>query len=218
VETTIKFKMVDTCSIQLGDHFNTMVGNYITIAKVINPDRVILHHDNENHKYIEANQKQYYGLIEALANSNLLKNNSKIVDLGCGLCTTLYNLSLQFLHYNINANFYGIEHNKELIDTFTNYLSPLWTSNKPSLSLEDIMKSDLTNYDLILSYQPLKGDNVRNMYNKISNEMKSGSIFYEHRHKEKECREILNNCMSKNNIEPITLLFGGEKQPLFIKK
>ena len=45
--------------------------------------------------------------------------------------------------------------------------------------------------------------------------MKSGSVFHEHNYKDRE--ETLLRSVN-NNIEPKISLFGGEKQPLFIKK
>jgi len=216
METTIKLNMVDICSIQLGDHFNTLVGNYITISKAINIDESLPNDLKKNHKYIEGVQRKYYGLIEALGNGGLFKNDMKIIDLGCGLCTTLYNIHLQFKHYGFNANFYGIEHNKELLDIFNNYLNKLWDGKKPILFNDDIFSHQLNNYDLILSYQPMKIDYIGEMYDKVFKEMKPNSIFYEYNYD--DCVNILLDVANKNNMEQRGLLFGGQKQNLFIKR
>tara|TARA_R110000751_G_scaffold39596_1_gene93887 strand:- start:1149 stop:1829 length:681 start_codon:yes stop_codon:yes gene_type:complete len=226
METTIKLKMVDTCNIQLGNHFNNIVNDYSTIAKAISPDKTIDKKSELHFEYIEGVQRKYYGLVEALSNNGLLSDNIKVVDLGCGLCTTLYNIMGQFKAYGIPANFYGVEYNEELLKTFVKYLSPLWGDNVPSFMVCDIMKCDVSDYDLILTYQPFKKlDDINNMYDKVFKEMKIGSIFYEHMingaspvYKLEECKELFLNNVNKYNMEKRVLLFGGERQILFIKR
>jgi len=216
MEATFKINMVDICDIQLGDHFNTLVNKYSNIAQTLNPDKFNKEKLDLNFSYVESKQRKYYGLVETLWNSGLLKDNMKIIDLGCGLCTTLYNLNLQFKNYNIPSSFYGVEYNEELLKIFGKYLSPLWENNFPKFALGDIMDCDLSQYDLILSYQPFKDlELLEKMYNKVFSEMKSGSIFHEHNYK--DCNETLQRSVN-NNIEPKIFLFGGEKQPLFIKR
>jgi len=226
VEATFKVNILDTFNIQLGDHFNTMINEYSTIAKAVNPDNLLEEKPEVCFEYVEGIQRKYYGLVESLANSGLLKDNMKIVDLGCGLCTTLYNIMGQFKSYGIPAKFYGIEHNEELLNSFVKYLSPLWGDNVPSFGVGDIMKCDISDYDLILTYQPFKKlDDINSMYDKVFKEMKVGSIFHEHMingtkllHKLKECKQLILNNANKHNMEKRTLLFGGERQDIFIKR
>jgi len=123
MEATFKINMLDTFNIQQGDHFNSMVNEYSTISKAVNPDNDKDGKSTTHFEYIEGVQRKYYGLVEALSNSGLLKDNMKIVDLGCGLCTTLYNIMGQFKSYKIPVKFYGIEHNEELLNSFVKYLS-----------------------------------------------------------------------------------------------
>jgi len=226
MEATFKINMLDTFNIQQGDHFNSMVNEYSTISKAVNPDNDKDGKSTTHFEYIEGVQRKYYGLVEALSNSGLLKDNMKIVDLGCGLCTTLYNIMGQFKSYKIPVKFYGIEHNEELLNSFVKYLSPLWGDNVPSFGVGDILKCDISDYDLILTYQPFKKlDDINSMYDKVFKEMKVGSIFHEHMingtkliHKLEECKQALFNSANKNNMEQRVLLFGGQKQILFIKK
>lgn len=226
MEATFKVNILDTFNIQLGDHFNTMINEYSTIAKAVNPDNLLEEKPEVYFEYVEGIQRKYYGLVESLANSGLLKDNMKIVDLGCGLCTTLYNIMGQFKSYGIPAKFYGIEHNEELLNSFVKYLSPLWGDNVPSFGVGDIMKCDISDYDLILTYQPFKKlDDINSMYDKVFKEMKVGSIFHEHMingtkllHKLKECKQLILNNANKHNMEKRTLLFGGERQDIFIKR
>ena len=226
METTIKLKMVDTCNIQLGNHFNNIVNDYSTIAKAISPDKTIDKKSELYFEYVEGLQRKYYGLVEALANNGILRDNIKVVDLGCGLCTTLYNIMGQFKGYGLSANFYGIEHNDELLKSFNKYLSPLWEDNIPYFSVGDIMECELSYYDLILTFQPFKKlDDINSMYDRVFEKMKVGSIFHEHMvngakvvHNLEECKQALFNSANKNNMEQRVLLFGGQKQILFIKK
>ena len=146
--------------------------NFNFIADSINTDKNVA--DNKTtHLYKEALQRKYYGMVESLWNSGLLKENVKIIDLGCGLCTTLYNLNLQFKKYELKATFYGVDYNEELLKLFTKHLSQFWKDNKLHVGPKDIMK---------------------------------------------DCREVLINSSTKNNMEVKTLLFGGERQFLYIKK
>ena len=203
--------------VQWGDHLNNAVKKYSIIADVINPDKNIKDNNTTTWHYKEGSQNKYYGMVESLWNSGLLKEDMKVIDLGCGLCTTLYNLNLQFKTYEINAEFYGIDHNEELLKLTTKHLSQFWVDNKLSIGLNDIMDVDLSDYDLILSFQAFKDDHIDKMYNKVFKEMKTGSVFYEHSGFG-TCREALMESSSENNMEERALLFGGEKQILFIKK
>jgi len=142
------------------------------------------------------------------------------------LCTTLYNIMRQFKSYDIPANFYGIEHNEELFNTFVKYLDPLWGNNNLSFCVGDMMKCDISDYDLILTYQSFKKlEDVNNMYNKVFKEMKVGSVFHEHMingakfvNKLDDCKQLILKNANKHNMEEKSLLFGGEKQTLFIKR
>jgi hypothetical protein len=217
MEATFKINMVDVCDIQLGNHFNTLVNKYSNIAQTLNPDNFVENQTEFSHSYIEGKQRRYYGIVELLWNSGLIKDNMNIMDLGCGLCSTLYNINLQFKNYKINANFYGVEHNEELLKIFAKYLTPIWGGNIPKFALGDIMDCDLSNYDFILSYKPFQDiSKLNDMYNKVFNEMKTGSIFYEYN--QKDCGGILDNVMNNHKVEKRLMLFGGERQCLYIKR
>ena len=181
------------------NHINSAVKNYSVIADAINPDNLIKEKSDINFGYVEGTQCKYYGMVESLWNSGVLKDNMKVIDLGCGLCTTLYNLNLQFKNYEIKADFYGIDHNEELLKLVTKHLSQFWVDNELSIGSKDIMECDLSDYDLILTYLPFKKlEDVNNMYNKIFKGMKVGSVFHEHgingtklAHKVEECRQLI---------------------------
>jgi 2-polyprenyl-3-methyl-5-hydroxy-6-metoxy-1,4-benzoquinol methylase len=208
------------------DHLNTTVKKYSIIADAIKPDKLLEKKSDINFEYVEGTQCKYYGMVESLWNSGILKDNMKVIDLGCGLCTTLYNLNLQFKNYEIKADFYGIDHNEELLKLVTKHLSQFWVDNELSVGPKDIMECDLSGYDLILTFLPFKElEDIDNMYNKVFKEMKVGSVFHEHVingaklvHKLGECRQLILNNANKHNMEEKVLLFGGEKQFLYIKK
>ena len=140
-----------TDHIQWSDHLNNTIKKYSIIADTINPDKNV-DDSSTTHPYKESAQRKYYGMVESLWNSGLLKEDMKVMDLGCGLCTTLYNLNLQFKNYEIRADFYGIDHNEELLKLTTKHLSQFWVDNKLSIGLNGIMDFDSSDYDLILSY------------------------------------------------------------------
>ena len=182
-----------------------------------------MQHDNateENWNYIEGKQKRYYGLYEALYNSNFITNNNfKVMDIGCGACSTLYNVSRQFKQYGANIECNGVEHNKEIINLFQKYLYNLWDNTKLSLFTQDLFEHNYSEYDLILSYLPLKKPiDQEKMYSKIFNEMKPGALFHEHYGEGKGKDDLLLNMDKKINIKPIELLFGGRVNYLFLKE
>ena len=81
------FKLIDSFNIQTEDHYQTLINQYSIIAKAI------MQHDvatDESWNYIEGKQKRYYGLYEALYNKDIIKDKFKVMDVGCGVCSTLY--------------------------------------------------------------------------------------------------------------------------------
>lgn len=210
-----RFKLVDAFNIQTQDHYQTLINQYSIIAKAL------VQHDiatEENWNYLEGKQKSYYGLYEALYNKGIVKDKFKVIDIGCGVCSTLYNVSRQFKQYGANIECYGVEYNKEIINLFQKYLYNLWDNTKLSLFTQDLFEHNYSEYDLILSYLPLKKpEDQLNMYTKIFNEMKPGALFYEHFDKGRGKKDLLLNMDKKTNIKPIELLFGGSVNYLFTK-
>ena len=230
METRLNLKIVDPYNIQLGNHFHDLIKRYHFIAQALNIDK-----EEKNDKslpnwgYIEAVQLKYYGLVEALWNSNLIKPNMKVVDVGCGYGTTLFNVAMQFNHYHkhsgsklFNNTYTGIEKDPDYIDRFQ-YLKSLWKDNDMMLTIKnaDIIEEQYGDYDLILSYCPYRDVKMANaLYKKIFGEMKSGSILIEHFNDGKGHNEILINSykeLSNNTLQVATLLFGGKKSAVYIK-
>lgn len=209
------FKLIDSFNIQTGDHYQTLINQYSIIAKAI------MQHDvatDESWNYIEGKQKRYYGLYEALYNKGIIKDKFKVMDVGCGVCSTLYNLSKQFKQYEVNLECYGVEHSKDIIKLFQKYLYNLWDDTKLFLFTQDLFEHNYSEYDLIITFLPLKElENQEKMYTKIFNEMKPGSLFFEHYGEGKGKNDLLLNMYKKPNIKTINLLFGGRINYLFTK-
>lgn len=210
------FKLVDAFNIQTKDHYQTLIDQYSIIAKAIIQHDIPTH---ENWNCIESVQKRYYGLYEALFNKDLIKDKFKVMDVGCGVCSTLYNLSRQFKQYDANIECYGVEYNKELISLLQKYLYNLWGDTKLSLFTQDLFEHNYSEYDLILVYTPLKKEKeLEKMYTKILNEMKPGALVFEYWNAGRGKNNILLNMDKKTNINPIKLLFGGRVNTLFLKE
>lgn len=213
--TTLNIKLLDPFNIQLGDNFNNLINQYVCIAKSLtqhDPGNKI------NYEYIEGIQKNYYGMFEALYNKDLIKEKTKIIDIGCGVCSTLYNLSKQFKYYKADIECYGVEYNKELIKLFQKYLYNLWDDTKLSLFTQDLFEHNYSEYDLILCFTPFKKEeDLEKTYTKVFNEMKPGALFFENWDAGKGKNDVLLNMYKKPNIKTINLLFGGRINYLFTK-
>jgi len=227
MNTTLNFEIIDTYNIQLGDYFNEVIKNYINVVEILNYDQKIkLENNKENWAYIEAKQKSYYGLIEALWNSNLIKKNMNVLDIGSGYGTTLFNLAFQFKHYkkcieeNIFNNTYtGIEIDKTIINRLK-YINTIWEKNDLVYNIinKDVMDHNYSQYDLITCYTPLKNEeNLYKMYEKIFKEIKEKTLFIEHYNHGLGVNKILYKNIKQFNLGSATLLFGGKKQNIYFK-
>jgi SAM-dependent methyltransferase len=232
-QSELKVKIVDTHNIQLGDHFNEMIKKYVFVADALNINKKEIEKEFNKGKikesgYIEGNQRTYYGLVEALWNSKLIKPTMNIVDIGCGYGTTLFNVALQFQNYSKNNgqklfinNYTGIEKDKEIIKRWK-YLRHLWDNFIMSTNIinADLMTCSYSDYDLILSYAPYQeSHHLAEMYYKIFIEMKSGALFLERRKfGEDYPKNPLPDVYKKCDMEEVTLLFGGKPQSIFVKK
>ncbi len=229
MKTTFDLEIVDAYNLQLGNAFHEVIKKYVNIADALNFDREEKNDLslNTDWGYVEAKQKKYYGLVEALWNSNLIKKNMNICDLGCGFGTTLFNIAFQFRHYknalqdkNIFNNIYtGIEIDKDYIDRFK-YVKTMWDKYDLTLNMvnEDIMTHDCKDYDLITSYSPIKNnEKLYEMYKHIFSSLKKGCIFIEHYGNGLGKSEMLLEICKESLLSKVTLLFGGKKQTIFIK-
>ena len=134
-----------------------------------------------------------------------------MIDCGVGLGFALYDFYLQSLEFDNEFIFTGIEKQKIYTDFIKENLMNLW--NKELILIEDdIMNIDYKNYNIIYSYTPYRSKNqLVDFYQKISNEVKSGSIIIENATSGWGHFDILKNI---DNIEPIEI----DDIVIFIKK
>ena len=228
MDTPLQLKISDPYNIQLGNHFNDIILKYISVADSLNINANEKYENNlEEYPYIEARQQDYYGLIEALWNSGVLKRNMNIIDIGCGFGTTLYNIAHQFKHYNdaigdsyFNISFTGIENDKKILKRWQ-YLENLWKPLKVSKEIKeaDLKKGiDYKDYDLILTFHPLRENKeMVEAYKDIFNQMKKGAIFFEYMESGKGHASQIIELQKEFSFSIGKLMFGGKIQSILIK-
>lgn len=229
MKTKLDIEIVDAYNVQLGNAFHEVIKKYVNISDALNFDREEKNDLslNKDWGYVEANQKKYYGIVEALWNANLLKKNMSICDLGCGMATSIFNIAFQFRHYKnaiqdeelFNNKYTGIEIDKDYIERLR-YVKPMWDKYDLELNVinEDIMTHDFKNYDLITSYSPIKNNKkLHEMYVRIFNSLNKGCIFIEHYGSGLGEGDIILDIFKNNSLYKAELLFGGKKQFIFIK-
>jgi hypothetical protein len=107
---------------------------------------------------------------------NLLNQNNNMIDCGIGLGFTLFDFYLQSLTLNQNFTFTGIEKQKVYVDYLKDNLLSFW-NNELNLIEDDIMNHNYSDYNIVYSYSPFRSEkNLNEFYNKVANEIKSGSI------------------------------------------
>lgn len=118
-------------------------------------------------------------LVKRLHELGLLQNENHICDCGIGLGNTLFEIFLQSKEVDRKFNFTGIDKQKVYIDFIKENLLHLWSDLR--LIQDDIMNVNYSPYNIIYSYSPFNNyQQLKSMYQKISTEIKSGSIIIEH--------------------------------------
>lgn len=118
-------------------------------------------------------------LLKRLNERNLLKESNNVIDCGIGLGFALYDIYLQSKEINKPFSFTGIEKQKIYIDFINSNLIDFWDNNLTLIS-GDIMEWSYVNYNIIYTYTPFRSKSkLEEFYNKISSEVKSGSIIIE---------------------------------------
>ncbi len=167
--------------------------------------------DSSEHHNIVSNIEQNIFLLKRIEEKGLLPNKISMVDCGIGLGFALYDFYLQSLEFNNDFTFTGIEKQKIYTDFIKENLMNLW--NKELILIEDdIMNINYQNYNIIYSYTPYKSKNqLVEFYQKISNEIKTGSIIIENATSGWGHFDILKNI---DTLEPIEI----DDIVIFIKK
>ncbi len=129
--------------------------------------------------YIVSDANFYEGIIQKLNSYGLLFDENKICDCGIGLGETLFNIYDQTKEITTKKfEFYGIEKNKFLYNSFNQYLRSDW--EKIELIEGDIMQQNLSQYNIIYTYTPFKLiDKLSELYLKIVDEMPIGGVLLE---------------------------------------
>lgn len=176
--------------------------------------------NNSSFSYIEAYQDGLKGFVDCLLNKNLIKTDSKlkIIDLGFGLGTSLYNISKQIEYYDkIKCEYFGIDYDNDLYEYFLSHLKHKWANIVYYNS--DVFNHEYSNYDIIFTYSPFNDDKmILNMYDKIYQEMKPGSIFFDVYNSGRGYRDILRMYCEDRNIEMTECYFGKKKKLIIVKK
>ena len=128
---------------------------------------------------IVSNIEQNIFLLNRLNEKNLLDQNNNMIDCGIGLGFTLFDFYLQSLNLNKNFTFTGIEKQKVYVEYLKKNLLSFW-NNELNLIEDDIMNHNYSDYNIVYSYSPFRSEkNLNEFYNKVANEIKSGSIIIE---------------------------------------
>ena len=128
---------------------------------------------------IVSNIEQNIFLLDRLNERSLLNQNNNMIDCGIGLGFTLFDFYLQSLNLNKNFTFTGIEKQKVYVEYLKKNLLSFW-NNELNLIEDDIMNHNYSDYNIVYSYSPFRSEkNLNEFYNKVANEIKSGSIIIE---------------------------------------
>ena len=128
---------------------------------------------------IVSNIEQNIFLLDRLNERNLLNENNNMIDCGIGIGFTLFDFYLQSLNLNKNFTFTGIEKQKVYVEYLKKNLLSFW-NNELNLIEDDIMNHNYSDYNIVYSYSPFRSEkNLNEFYNKVANEIKSGSIIIE---------------------------------------
>lgn len=138
--------------------------------------------DNDEWHYLISDMELNIFLLKRLENLGLLKKKNHICDAGIGLGTALYDLYLQSEDLTDKEfTFTGIEKSQKYIDFLRNNLIHFWNDNL-NIIKSDLMDCDYSNYDIVYSYCPFKGElKLMEFYTKLVDELSVGSIIIEHR-------------------------------------
>ena len=151
---------------------------------------------------IVSNIEQNIFLLDRLNERNLLNENNNMIDCGIGLGFTLFDFYLQSLNLNKNFTFTGIEKQKVYVEYLKKNLLSFW-NNELNLIEDDIMNHNYSDYNIVYSYSPFRSEkNLNEFYNKVANEIKSGSIIIENANWGLGYHDLLKNI---DLLEPIEI-------------
>ncbi len=157
--------------------------------------------DSSEHHNIVSNIEQNIFLLKRIEEKGLLPSKISIVDCGIGLGFALYDFYLQSLEFNNDFTFTGIEKQKIYTKYIKSNLLDFW-NNELLLIEDDIMNHNYKKYNIVYSYTPYRSEkNLREFYNKVSDEIESGSLIIENANSGLGHFDILTNIDSLERLE-----------------
>lgn len=160
---------------------NPYLVSYFEITSGFRTSLTVDHFFNKGEHYnIVSNVENNIYLLKRLDDIGLLSNKNSICDAGLGLGNALFDLYLQSLEISKSFSFTGIEKTDEYISFINEKLIHLW-ENRLNLIHGDIMSHNYSPHNIVYTYSPFSDPRLlRNMYEKISEEIAPGSIIIEH--------------------------------------
>jgi uncharacterized UPF0146 family protein len=146
--------------------------------------------------YIE-NLRLNDGAIEKIVDflSNKFSNKIKMCDLGIGFGKKIYQISHKLKERGFDVEVHGVEINDKYFDTIME-LKNEWEVDL-ILHKMDVMYFDISDFDFIYLFQPLK--NIKPLYEKICDNMKSGSIIFDPSFQSVTIKQKLKKYIVKDN-------------------
>jgi len=173
---------------------------------------------DERYGYYETDQRVLTNFINSLYNANLLNNEVKLIDVGCGLSTTLYNFYLQLKEDNrFKFELFGIEGDPIIAEKFEKELLSFFQGNL-SFSFNEAEKINYSKYNVVYLYSPMKYEGMCRLYDKIFSEIKPGTIVYDAYLYGKGLNDVIDSRIIKFGLTKIQLEFGGIKHEIHVKK
>jgi hypothetical protein len=139
--------------------------------------------DSDEWHYIMSNIEQNIFLLKRIEEKGyLVKESYSICDAGFGLGSALFDIYLQSKEFDKKKFYFtGIEKYTRYIDYFNQNLKSMW-NNDIEIIIDDIMNQNFSKYDIIYSYSPYRSPRILlDYYNKLSSEIKPGSLIIENR-------------------------------------
>jgi hypothetical protein len=151
--------------------------------------------------YILSNIEQNIFLLKRLKERNLLREENNIIDCGIGLGFCLYDFYLQSKELDLKFKFFGVEKYKSYLDCLNKNLIHYWNSEL-NLFNSDILEHGFSDYNIVYTYGPFRSEKKqKELMEKISSEISSGSIIIENANSGKGHFDLLSKIDSLQELE-----------------
>lgn len=173
----------------------------------------------ERYGYYETEQNILTNFLKALYEEKLVNENIKLIDVGCGLSTTLYNFYLQsqLMKDKFKLELYGIEADPMTAMKFEKELLPFFDGNM-IFSMNEAEEISYERFDIVYLYSPMKYDGMCKLYDKIFKEIKPGTVVYDAYLYGKGLMDCIESRVEKFGLYKQVLEFGNKKHIIHVKK